>query len=111
MSALRTLLIALFVALALYTIVVVARDGAGLVRVFLGDLFAVGWRGQFNLDFLCYLVLSALWVAWRSGFSGVGIATAVVASVAGMLFFAPLVLVYMARAGGDMRKLLLGIHA
>ncbi len=63
MAQLRGILIVLFVGIALYTIVVVARDGFGLIPVFFGDLIAMNWSGQFNLDFACYLVLSALWVA------------------------------------------------
>ena len=111
MSFLRSFLIILFVVIALYTVIVISREGMGLIPVFFGDLVALTWRGQFNLDFACYLMGSALWVAWRGGFSGGAVATALVASVAGMLFFAPLVLVYLARAEGDLRKLLLGVHA
>ncbi|MBD3662453.1 hypothetical protein [Sulfitobacter aestuariivivens] len=111
MTYLRTGLIAMCALLATYTLIVVFREGTGLVAVFFGDLISVTWRGQFNLDFACYLMLSALWVAWRSGFKAAGIFTALIASVVGMLFFAPLVLVYASRASGDLKKLLLGVHA
>ncbi|MEM7546536.1 MAG: hypothetical protein AAF367_13445 [Pseudomonadota bacterium] len=50
----------------------------------MGDLASGNWRGQFNLDFLVYLILSGLWVAWRGGFSGQSIALGFMASVLGM---------------------------
>jgi hypothetical protein len=30
---------------------------------------AMTWPGQFNFDFLCFLTLSGLWLAWRHHFS------------------------------------------
>jgi len=27
------------------------------------------WPGQFNLDFMCMLLLAGLWVSWRHRFS------------------------------------------
>ncbi|MGC1496501.1 MAG: hypothetical protein WA790_11895 [Sulfitobacter sp.] len=111
MTVLRSVLIVLFGTLALYTIAVVFRDGVGLFPIYFGDLFSVTWRGQFNLDFACYLILSALWLAWRSGFSTGGVVVALIASILGMVFFAPVVLVLIGRSKGDMRRLLLGEHA
>ena len=31
------------------------------------------WFGQFNLDFMGFLILSAIWVAWRNQFSAAGL--------------------------------------
>ena len=69
MRLFQLLLIALWLVLVVYTGVVIARYGIDLLPVFFGDMAKVAWPGQFNLDFLCFLVLSALWTAWRSGFS------------------------------------------
>lgn len=111
MPVLRNILMVLFGVLFIYTVAVILRDGVGLFPVFFGDLMSVTWRGQFNLDFACYLVLSALWLAWRSGFSPGGTLIALIAGVFGMTAFAPVVLVLISRARGDVRRLLLGVHA
>ncbi len=111
MRQLRFVLMALFTAIFAYTVYTVSVYGWTLIPIFLGDLFSGTWRGQFNLDFLTYLWLSALWIAWRGGFTGGAIAIALAASVLGMIFFAPYVLYLTAQSGGDMRKLLLGMHA
>ena len=108
MTALRNLA-ALFLALiAVYTVFAISNDGFDLVTPFIGDIFSVGWSGQFNLDFMMYLILSALWIAWRHDFSGAGLALAAVASVGGMLFFAAYLLVQIGRAEGDVDRLVLG---
>ncbi len=110
MTVLRPMLGLFGLTLFVYAVIVILQDGFGFFPIFFNELFALTWQGHFNLDFASYLVLSALWVAWRSGFTPVGIATAAAASVLGMMFFGPLVLVYAARAEGDLRKLLLGVH-
>jgi hypothetical protein len=51
---------------------VAGREGLGLLPVFFGDIAALGWPGQFNLDVLFYLGLSAFWLAWRHHFSALG---------------------------------------
>gem|GEM_PF-4932734 len=53
-----------------------AKQGMILLPVLFGGRAATGWPGQFNLDFLCMLVLFGLWVAWRHRFSGLRIASA-----------------------------------
>lgn len=108
MTFLRTLCIALFAILAIYTITVIFNHGANLVPVFLADLFSGTWTGQFVLDFTTYLLLSALWVAWRHHFTPVGIGLGVLAGVGGMLVFSIYLIVAIGAARGDMRVLLLG---
>ncbi len=100
----------MLLAMVAYTIAAVSAQGWNLIAVFLGDLAAFGWRGQFNLDFMCYLLLSGLWIVWRHNFSSAGYALGVSASVLGMLFFAPYLLVLTARADGDLKAVLLGAH-
>lgn len=108
MLAFRVLLVALFLAICTYTAIVIANHGPNLIEVFFGDIAALTWPGQFNFDFSCYLLLSALWVAWRHQFSGSGIALALIASVAGILFLSVYLLVASVQTGGDMKALLLG---
>ncbi|NTZ43292.1 hypothetical protein G7A66_09375 [Altererythrobacter sp. SALINAS58] len=108
MAAFRTVLIALWVVLAGYTAVVVARHGMGLLSIFFGDIAAIGWPGQFNLDFLCFLVLSALWTAWRNGFSATGLILALFAFIGGAGFLLPYLLYLTFREGGELSRILVG---
>ncbi|MEQ8674582.1 MAG: hypothetical protein RLP44_23740 [Aggregatilineales bacterium] len=108
MRALQGLLIAMTIGIVAYTLVAGLEYGWNLVAIFVEELTALTWQGQFTFDFVCYLVLSALWVAWRHNFNAIGIALGLVASVAGILFFAPYLLVVSLQAKGDMKQLLLG---
>lgn len=108
MIGLRLLLVALWLVLAAYTAVVVSHHGLNLLPVFFGDIAKVAWPGQFNLDFLCFLTLSALWTAWRNKFSALGLLLAVVAFFGGAGFLLPYLVVLTARARGDMKVVLLG---
>lgn len=110
MIAFRTLLVALWTGLLAYTAMVVARHGMGLIPIFFGDIGRGTWPGQFNLDFLCFLVLSALWTAWRHGFSTVGLLLAPLALFGGAGFLLPYLLVLSMRARGDMMAVLLGVQ-
>lgn len=108
MMAFRVLLVVLWVAIVGYTGLVVADHGLGLFSVFFGDMAALGWPGQFNLDFMCMLTLSALWVAWRHHFSGVAFVLAALAFFGGALFLSTYLLILSRQAGGDVREILLG---
>lgn len=108
MTAFRTILVALWVVLAGYTAVVIARYGLGLLPVFFGDIARVTWPGQFNLDFLCFLILSALWTAWRNAFSAGGLMLAIVAFFGGAGFLLPYLLFLTFREGGDPVQVLAG---
>ena len=110
MNLLRAGLILMFATLATYTILVVLSDGIDLVSPYFGDIFAIGWPGQFNLDFLCYLILSATWVAWRHRFSSLGMLLAALALVGGILFFAPYLLVTIHRSKGSVELMLTGVN-
>lgn len=108
MITFRLLLVALWLTLAIYTGVVVAEQGLGLLPIFFGDIAEVTWPGQFNLDFLCFLTLSALWTAWRNGFSGLGLLLAAFAFFGGAGFLLPYLLVLSIRARGDVRAVFIG---
>ena len=111
MSSLKIFAFSLFAIIAIYTIFVVASHGTWFLSTFVADILAVSWNGQFNLDFLGYLLVTALWVAWRHRFTPTGIGLGLIASVGGMLFFAPYLLYATFKSNGDMKVLLTGNHA
>ena len=108
MTGLRALLALIFVALLGYTVVVAGRHGMDIFPIFFGDIARLAWPGQFNLDFLCMLVLSGLFVAHRHRFSPAGIALGLLATIGGSLFLSVYLLVASLRARGDLAVLLLG---
>ncbi len=108
MTAFRAALVLLWLAVAGYTAVVVSHHGIDLVSVFLSDFRAMGWPGQFDLDFLGMLLLSGLWVAWRHDFSARGLGLGLLATVGGILFLAAYLLVLSLQANGRMKDVLLG---
>lgn len=111
MTAFRSLLVLILVALSAYTVVVVGDHGINLFPTFFGDMMKFGWAGQFNLDFLFMLALSALWVSWRHRFTPGGLALGVLAFFGGALFLGVYLLVESVRLGGDARALVLGSRA
>lgn len=108
MTMFRFLLVLIFTAIVLYTGVVVANHGLNLLPVFFGDMAKLAWPGQFNLDFMCMLALSGLWVAWRHRFTASGIALGLIAFFGGALFLSVYLFAESFRVRGDIRALLLG---
>ncbi|MEE4283514.1 MAG: hypothetical protein V2I41_16350 [Pseudomonadales bacterium] len=108
MAAFRLLLVLMLIVLGAYTAVVILEYGMNLFQVFFGDMAAVNWAGQFNLDFMFMLALSALWVSWRHGFSPAGLGLGVLAFFGGAVFLAIYLLILSAKANGDARYILLG---
>ena len=108
MIGFRILLIAIFSALLVYTGIVIANHGWNLLAVFFGDMAKLGWPGQFNLDFMFMLALSGLWVAWRHGFSGLGLLLGLLAFIGGALFQSVYLLAISLQAKGNMREIVLG---
>ena len=108
MTGFRIFLGLIFVAIAAYTALVVANHGLSLFGVFFGDMTQFGWPGQFNLDFFCMLLLSALWTAWRYRFSATGLMFGLCALFGGAFFLSAYLIYLSIKTGGDMRALLLG---
>jgi hypothetical protein len=108
MTLFRGLLIVMFAAVALYTGATIAGHGWNLLAVFFGDIGAMAWPGQFDLDFMCMLALSALWVAWRHQFSALGLALGAVAFFGGTPFLTVYLLAVSLRAESGMSEILLG---
>jgi hypothetical protein len=89
MKPLSVVLMLLWLVLAVYTALVVGEHGLNLFPFFFGDMVALGWPGQFNLDFMLMLLLSAVWTAWRNGFGAAGWLLAVPAFFGGAGFLLP----------------------
>jgi hypothetical protein len=111
MTTFRFGLIAFWLVLLAYTGVVIANHGMNLLPIFFGDIAAMAWPGQFNLDFMGFLLLSALWTAWRGGFSGLSLILGLVAAFGGIGFLAPYLLYLTYQTNGDIRAVLLGVNA
>ncbi|MDR3499893.1 MAG: hypothetical protein P4L72_11785 [Parvibaculum sp.] len=108
MIALRVYLAVLLAAVIFYTGIVGVQYGWNLLPIFLSEIAALTWQGQFNLDFMCLLSLSGLWMAWRHGFSLSGIALGILGFFGGIVVLAAYLLFAAAEAKGDMKVLLLG---
>ncbi len=104
----RAFLIAAFCVIAGYTAIVIGAHGADFIPQFNADILAMTWRGQFDTDFLCFLLLSGIWVSWRSDFSPAGLVLGVIAVFGGMLFLSAYLLIASFAARGDAAALLLG---
>lgn len=108
MNIFRLLLVTIFLAIVGYTAVVISNHGLGLLPIFFGDMAQMAWPGQFNLDFMCFLALSAVWVYWRHQFSPVGLVLGLIAFFGGALFLSVYLLIQSYRVGGNVNELLLG---
>ena len=108
MTGFRIVLIAMCIVITAYTAVTIAEHGWNFFPVYFADVAGMTWRGQFDVDFSSFLILSALWVMWRHHFSGGGILLGLIASVGGMLFLGTYLLIVSFQVNGDMKALLLG---
>ncbi len=104
MKAFRILLAVMCIYMVGYTAITIFNHGWNLFPIFFGEMAAMTWSGQFNLDFMSFLILSALWVAWRSNYSPFGIALGVVSLFGGIMFLAPYLLYSSFQSKGDMKE-------
>jgi hypothetical protein len=108
MAAFRVLLALIFVCVLTYTGIVISNHGWGLFEIFFGDISAMTWPGQFNLDFSCFLILSGLWLAWRHQFSVPGTVLGLLIIVGGVPLFSGYLLWATFKTNGNMHEILLG---
>ena len=101
-------LIGITIGIVSFTGIVGFNHGWNLLAIFFGDMAAMTWPGQFNFDFMCFLILSSLWLAWRHHFSCGGLVLGVLCFFGGIMLLAPNLLFASYKADGDMKKLLLG---
>lgn len=91
MVGFRILMAVLLLTVVIYTVFVVAEHGIDIFPIFFGDILAMGWPGQFNLDFMGFLVLSGTWLAWRNHFTPGGLVLGAFGLVGGI----PLLTTYL----------------
>ena len=94
--------------LLIYTIFAIKNEGVDLISIFVKNIMALNWSGQFNLDFLCYLILSGFWIMWRNNFNSKSIITGFIAMVLGIIFFAPYLLRLIHKENGNLKRVLVG---
>ena len=111
MAQFRILITLILLGLIGYGLILILDGRFDFVTPFLTTIPALTWQGHINLDFLSYLVVAGVWIAWRSGFTPASNLLGVLSVLSGMLFFAPYLLYQISSSGNDPRKLLLGVHA
>jgi hypothetical protein len=100
MNIFRIFLIASWLAVVALTVHAIGAQGMAAGDIFMGDLLIVGWRSQFNADFVVHLCLLALWVAWRERFRPAGLLLAALCILGGGVFSLAYLLVASLRCRG-----------
>lgn len=102
-----------FSTILIYTMTVIASVNHGInwPSVAFNDLIALNWRSQFDTDFLVYLLLGATWIAWREGGTPKGFVFGFLSVFLGGMFSFPYLLITTYHVNGDLKKILLGVHA
>ena len=108
MTLFRLILLGLLAGISAYTAMVISTHGLGLFPIFFSAISAMGWPGQFDLDFLGLLTLSGLWTAWRVGFGWRGLVMGLLAFNLGTPFLCVFLLVLARQHRGDLRAMLIG---
>lgn len=107
-NLLRLLLVLQTVVVMVYTLIAFNNEGANLFGIFLSNIQSLSWNGQFNLDFSAYLILSGLWIMWRNKYNISSILFGIVASIVGIIVFAPYLLYLLWKEKGDLKKVIIG---
>ena len=108
MKIFRTVLLIQLCTLLVYTFIVGSNHGWNLFEIFFTEIAKVTWAGQFNLDFMIMLSLSAMWTAWRNEFSAKGLALSFIAFVGGALFLTLYLLYLSIVEKGNIKLMLTG---
>lgn len=111
MTILRVFLAFSTVLIYAITALAVAQQGPNWPAVAFADVIALGWRSQFDLDFLVHLFLLAAWVVWREGATGRAYLFGVLSIVMGGMFSFPYLIYATYAARGEPVALLLGVRA
>ena len=108
MRAFPILLSIITISIISFTGIVGFNHGWNLLPIFFGDMVAMTWAGQFNFDFMCFLTLSGLWLAWRHHFSACGRALGVLGFFGGIMVLAPYLLLASYKGNGEIKIIVLG---
>jgi len=68
----------------------------------------MNWRTQFDFDFIVHLLILALWISWREGFTAKGYFFGALSIVMGGMFSFPYLIHASLKSRGDVEMLLLG---
>jgi len=107
-AVLKFILVAITILLLVYTWLAFKNEGINLFAIFFSNIQSLTWNGQFNLDFSSYLLLSGLWIMWRNKFTPISIVLGVVASIVGIVVFAPYLYYLIFKEKDDLVKVLIG---
>ena len=110
MAMLRFFLLVSTILIYVFTYFAVAAQGINWPAVAFGDILALNWRSQFDVDFVIHLLLLATWISWREGFSMKGHVFGFLSIVMGGMFSFPYLLSAIYVAKGDPKRILLGDH-
>lgn len=110
MASLRIFLFLSTVVIFSVSINAAFTNGVNWPAVYFGDLLSLGWRSQFNTDFLIHLLLLGCWVSWREGFTLKGYIFGLLSIFLGGMFGFPYLLYATYKASGDPKAILLGVH-
>ena len=108
MKLFRLYLVVVLISLGVYTLMVGSQHGWNLLPIFFANIADMSWPGQFNFDFMTFLGLSGIWVAWRHQFSVFGLFLGLVAIFGGMMFLGCYLLFISFQSGGNIRVVMLG---
>ena len=109
MGPFRILLGILFATVVIYTVPVIQTEGLGLLfPQFFGDIAKMQWPGQFNLDFMGFLILSGTWMMWRNHFSPGGIVLGIFGLFGGIPLLTTYLFILSRRHDGDWATVVLG---
>jgi hypothetical protein len=111
MTLLRDFLITATLLIYSVSIYVIVTMGIDFPAVYFSDMLKLDWRTQFNTDLLIALCLFFIWVAWREGFTVKGFVFGLTFMILDFMFGCPYLLFAIYKANGDIKVLLLGIHA
>ncbi|WP_373097616.1 hypothetical protein [Zhongshania sp.] len=111
MKTLKMLLIVSTIAIYAITALASLTQGLNWPAVAIADLLALGWRSQFDIDFLIHLFLLATWVTWREGAGPRAYFFGFLSIIMGGMFSFPYILFAAYKSGGESKALLLGVHA
>jgi len=111
MNAIRVLLVISTIAIYSLTAIASLAQGLNWPGVAIADLMALGWRGQFDFDFIVHLLLLATWVVWREGANSRAYLFGFLSIIMGGMFSFPYILYATYKARAQPRELLLGVNA
>lgn len=107
MKAFRVFLVAVIATMLVYTFIVGNNHGWNLFPLFFGDIAAMNWAGQFNLDFSFFLIFTGLWIAWRNNFNPIGLGLGLFTLIGGIPFVSTYLLILSFKSNST-KELLIG---